>query len=253
MLHQRVGERFLANEPTEARATFSNSLARFLVPDIGTYRNELSVVLLVESPHIHEICRGYPLAGSEERSAGLIVRNKLVECSPNLDLPDTPIGSLVYRGCDTVRRLGIMNASQLPFQDSAYINHDDEIRQNQNWNNYIESMRNLKQYYEQHRFESRRTIGCLERAIIEDLRERLECLYRRNPNVLFVRCGYAAQNFYTQACIGTSIAMPNPCDLPHPTNRGRGEERWEDIDCQDARFQGIVGRLWQPQPAQPGA
>ena len=250
MLHQRVGERFLENETTETRATFSNSLARFLVPDIGTYRNELRVVLLVESPHIHEVCHGYPLAGPEKRSAGLIVKNKLSKCRLNLDIPDGPIGSLVYRGCDTVRRLGIMNVSQLPFQKSAYINHGDEIRQHQSWNHYIGTMEELKQTYERRRFSSRRAIGCLERAIIEDLRERLEYLHRRNPDVLFVRCGYVAQNFYTQACIDMLVDMPAPRDLPHPTKKTAGE-KWVNLDCQDERLLDIVGRLWPTQPAQP--
>ena len=52
MLHQRVGRIFIE---TEEREAFSNGLRRFLVPDRGTDRYELRVVLLVESPHFHEI------------------------------------------------------------------------------------------------------------------------------------------------------------------------------------------------------
>ena len=54
-LLQSIGELFSTD--------FSDSLERFHVPDSGTDRGGLRVVLLVESPNTHEVWYRYPLAG----------------------------------------------------------------------------------------------------------------------------------------------------------------------------------------------
>ena len=250
MLHRRVGEVFLE---AEACAAFSDSLRRFLVPDRGTERDVLSVVLLVESPHTTEVLPRaiddrYPLAGSDGNHAGRRVNDKFMDCE--LDLPEgQSIGRLVHQGCDTVRGLGIMNASQLPFQEGAYINQDgedqgDEIRRNTRiWNKYIKSIQYIRKIYQKERLgwktykhveELRSTIDCLECAIVMDLRERLRHLHRRNPDVLLVRCGYVARNFYTEA----RIDIERTCDLPHPSHLS-----WNTLNCQNPCLHEIVTRL----------
>ena len=251
-LNDRVGEIFLANRPAPERAAFSNSLKRFLVPDRGTDREELEVVLLVESPHTTEIFPPeindrYPLAGDTANSAGLIVRHKLAECRPSLDLPPESIGSLVHQEHNTVQQLGIMNASQLPFQRGAYqfgiiCHRERDCRDHDNWDNYIGCMKTILGGYWRDR---RNCPNCrhLDDAIAVDLRLRLDCLHIRKPNVKLICCGGVAREFYRKAINRLPVCSINrlsPCNLSHPTNRGRGGELWEDLDCEDE----CLGRIF---------
>ena len=236
----------------------SNSLERFLVPDRGTDREGLEVVLLVESPHTTEvrpyaIDARYPLAGATETSAGRRVTDKFIECGLELAPPVGPVGSLVHQG-DTVQQLGIMNVCQLPFQEGAYINQGsehqgDEVRQNERWPDYIRCMVYIrKEPYVRHyqgfgdpngngagHLEGE--INQLQDVIAEDLRERLDTLCENYPDVLLVPCGKVAAAFYLKARVAY---------LPHPTNRGRRGERWVDLNCQNACLQRILERL-QPE------
>ena len=105
-LLQRVGEIFIEVEEREA---FTNSLERFHVDDIGTTdQQELSVVLLVESPHTHEVGYQYPLAGNTGRYVTGMLGNAV----------SGPIGRFVHDGHHFLR-LGIMNVSRLPFQSKG--------------------------------------------------------------------------------------------------------------------------------------
>lgn len=225
-LHQNVGEIFLANGSDEERAAFSASLERFLVKDagifesnIGTVRNELKVVLLLESPHIDEvglsdeIHNRHPLAGT----SGQAVTKVLMEWLPGLILQDNEsIGSLVNRKHYDVRWLGIMNVSQLPFQSSAY-NINDDARQNRPpWNEYKDSMSHIREKRrrcEDHDNPLRCKINQLYHTIIGDLRRRLELMKFGRPGVLLVCCGEVAQKLYEKADVRL-------CDtyVPHPSH-----------------------------------
>ena len=245
-LHERVGEIFLANETDEVQADFSNSLARFLVPDIGIDQAGLRVVLLVESPHTHEVCHHYPLAGPRGTNAGRIVRDKLVQCRPEPQLPRQPIGKLVHQGHSAVQALGIMNVSQLPFQDTAYdctpwVENDCRCRPE--WPNYIRRMKTIKKDPDVCA-DDRRTAECirLDEEIAGDLGRRLRYLYEDNPDVLLVRCGEVAQEFYKKI----DITMLHTCNLPHPNNLGSEGERWQDLNCQNECLQNIIGRVGPP-------
>ena len=259
MLHQRVGEIFLENESASARAAFSTSLERFLVPDRGTEREELEVVLLVESPHTTEISPPeindrYPLAGDTENFAGRRVTDKFVECARELDLPQLAlppqsIGSIVHQGRGTAQHLGIMNVSQLPFQCKAYrrrivSQRKNDCRNHERWDNYIDHMRIIRTS----RCEgNRRDANCrrLDDAIAIDLRLRLDCLHIRKPNVQLVCCGGVAREFYWKAINRPpvcSIHRPPPCNLPHPSHSS-----WQTRNCQDACLRNILGRL-RPAP-----
>ena len=251
-LHERIGEIFLANECDEVQTAFSDSLERFLVPDRGTCREGLRVVLLVESPHTYEVCHGYPLAGPEARSAGRRVRNKLMECRQELQLPEQPIGRLVHQGHDAIQVLGIMNVSQLPFQSAAYNCipwEGGDCRCRPEWSNYVRRINTIKNDPDKFAV-NRRSPECkdLDEAIAENLRGRLQCLHGNNPDVLLVCCGDVAQEFCSKA-IGREpvIFVGNIRNLPHPNNRGRGGERWEDLDCQNPCLRQILERLRPPQ------
>ena len=224
---------------------FSNSLARFLVPDIGIDQAELRVVLLVESPHTHEVCHHYPLAGPRKTDAGRIVGDKLRECRQALQLPEQAIGRLVLQGHDAVQALGIMNVGQLPFQETAYdctpwAENDCRDRGDE-WEDYIDYMNTIVGNPGARRRVHARCLQ-LDKAIATDLKRRLRILHGRSPCVLLVRCGRVAKKFHEK----TGIEL-HTCDLPHPTNRGSGGELWEELNCDDPPLQGIINRLW-PNP-----
>ena len=219
---------------------FSTSLARFRVEDAGiiepgtdTVRNELRVVLLVESPHTDEvglsdeIHNRHPLEGS----AGRHVRDILEQ--EQLALPDEPIGRLVHRVDDTVRGLGIMNVSQLPFQKEPYRNQDNGICHNQHWKDYIKCMEIIRK---DPVARKRKCNKCqrLDDAIVEDLRRRLRSLCRRNSDVRLVPCGEVASTFYTKT---------KERYLPHPSRNG-----WQTLNCEERQcLQNIRDLLRPPQ------
>ena len=273
-LHERVGEIFLANETDEVQAAFSASLARFRVEDAGifapdgvTVRNELRAVLLVESPHTHEVGYHYPLAGD----TGRYVR-KVLDGEGNR-LPDGPIGRFVYDGClgglhhdnhlPDFHLLGIMNVSRLPFQSEAYDcvswEREGDCRNHRRWRDYLKCMKNIKDRYFRENFrgfkyrgqDGRQRIGRLKderkqmyNAIANDLRERLEGLHGNNPDVLLVCCGGVAQKFYGRAANREPVIdMPNTCDLPHPSMNG-----WQTLNCEERQcLRNIRDLLWPPQ------
>ena len=271
-LLQSIGGIFLENGSDEERAAFSNSLERFLVPDIGTNRNELSVVLLDESPHTHEVCYRYPLAGNAGRHVRDVFNEEARRMHPNeltrRVLPCGPIGRFVHDGHlgrldDNGRRhdflqLGIMNVSQLPFQSKAYDCVPwtvDDCRDRAGWNSYIKCMEYIKKESSVVNYQGFGSNGCLQTeinqlrdAIAEDLRGRLEALRGNRPDVLLVRCGEVAQNFYTKA----DVDMTPSCCLPHPTRRAdRSKKRkmgWLTLNCQEERcLQKIIECIW-PSP-----
>ena len=232
----------------------SEGLERFLVLDTGVDRGELEVVLLLESPHAREVEQAqvddrYPLAGATETSAGRHVRDKLAEWVSSLELPEQPIGQLVHQECNAVRHLGIMNVSQLPFQEKAYSEQDNGVRQNEHWSYYIKCMKHIKKkpYVRDYRgfphngndAHLRDEINDLQAAIIADLRARLEDLYESNPNVLLVPCGEVAAAFFLKAMAAY---------LPHPTRRSdtaiQRERGWGTLNGEEQQHkEEIVERL----------
>lgn len=234
MLHERVGEIFL--EEDEARAAFSDCLKRLLVPDGGTMRKALEVVLLLESPHTAEvrppnIRDRHPLAGD----AGAEVRDQLAACK--LALPKQPIGQLVHRGDKTVLRLGLMNVSQLPFQRKPYA--DVRCTSANSWRDYLKCMNHIRknpnvrsyQGFKNSNSTGRRLeseLNQLNDAITTDLRGRLKNLQENNPCVQIVPCGEAAAAFYTKAMVSY---------LPHPARRANKNARigkgWQTLNREE--------------------
>lgn len=270
-LHQRIGRIFHANGDTNARRTFSDSLKRFLVDDIGTDRDELRVVLLVESPHTHEVGYCYPLAGETGRHVRDIINREEIKRrgyrSIASVLPDGPIGRFVRDGHlgrpihdsnhPGFLRLGVMNVSRLPFQGKAYDSvpwADGDCRGHDGWNDYIKCMEYIKKYPgDQNPRKLSYEITRLKGAIIEDLRIRLDCPSVNNPYVLLVCCGPVAKEFYTKA-IGEmpvcSIRL-SPCNLPHPAhNQWNTLDCQETSDCQNECLRNILNRIW---PSRTGA
>ena len=238
---------------------FSTSLARFRVEDAGiiepgtdTVRNELRVVLLVESPHtrevrLPEIHARYPLAGP----VGRFVRVKLKGWGLTLPEQRTSIGQLVHQGCDTVQRLGIMNVSQLPFKEEPYELDDNDVHQNQCWDDYITCMEYIREHPGVKTYMSsndngrtrrwqvlRCKIDRLEHAIIEDLAVRLGAL---GGNVRVMCLGDVAQIFFLKSryYLETNRYI---FDFPHPSHG-----HWAHLAPQnDPRLQEILDLIQTP-------
>lgn len=245
MLHKLVGRIFLKDD--KARAAFSVGLKRFLVPDRGTTQMGLEVVLLLESPHTDEvepenIRDRYPLAGN----AGREVRDQLAVYGPRLGLPELPIGQLVHQKAEAVRRLGVMNVSQLPLQSGPYGTCPNlRCASGDRWCDYIRCMNHIrdrphvKHYQGSGSSDTKRghlklEMNQLNDAITRDLRQRLRAL---RPSVLIVPCGNVAAAFYMKALIAR---------LPHPTSRPNGERErgWRALDWEEkGHLRNIVGRL----------
>ena len=228
MLLQEIEYIFNGSQNASRQEEFVDSLRRFHVGDIGVDGDRSSVVLLVESPHTHEVGYGFPLAGN----TGVHVRNVIDKCAIDLagqnaasvELPRGPMGRLVHDRRPEVDGLGIMNVSRLPFQDDAYnclpwSKHSYDCRNHGNWRKYIEHMSKIKNHpcRRRRRNVERRK---LDEAIAKDLRERLILL---NRNVLLVRCGKVSIGFYKKAeRLGNiGIREENIINMPHPSR-----ERW---------------------------
>lgn len=170
----------------------SEKLKRFRVEDRGTKREAVKVVLLLESPHIEEvkppdIRDRYPLAGKSGKDVTKVLRNWLPRVSFQ---GDESIGSLVHREFCEFNWLGIMNVSQVPFQRKAYESVGGEIVEHDHWDVYAKYMKHFKKTA---RCEDRLGEQQLYRAIVEDLRARLEPI---EPEILLVCCGEIAQKFF---------------------------------------------------------
>ena len=97
------------------------SLAPYVVDDIRVECAEAGqVILLLESPHTLETCRGFPLAGPSGLAVATHLRSTLR--IPG-DVPNCPIGDVLrnHRCNDHLRKTGVMNVSQLPMQSTAYL------------------------------------------------------------------------------------------------------------------------------------
>lgn len=230
MLHQRATRIFTKDK--DAHNAFSISLGRFLVPD-SEHAKEPGVVLLLESPHVHEVRYGYPLAGY----TGTDVRDALGKEARRL-FPNEPIGRSIHWRHPDFLRLGVMNVSQLPFQHQAYdfppAREAEDCRDHAHWNCYLAHMKTI---CEGPSAASRSNPRCgeLEEAIIGDLRRRLSDLRRSDPSVILVRCGDVAQRFYEKA----GVTVPNVC-LPHPAKGG-----WTNLQDKERRaLRNVIDRLW---------
>ena len=165
---------------------FGRRLARFVessvVPDLpeGDWSG-VKVVLLLESPHADEVQAGRPLVGR----SGTFATNGLGENVPAMRGVAGAIGDLVADGDRRVSWLGIMNASRLPLQASAGTypaNGVDRPADIPAWGEFERCLRYIKprrkkpprERPDRPVTERNEAALLLERAIVEDLQERLD-------------------------------------------------------------------------------
>ena len=207
-------------------------LRTFRVPDahapVGT--TGARVVFVVESPHISEVQSGkcencrVPLAGR----SGKAITSKFVENGLlSQRRADRPVGELAGEG--ELNWLGVVNVCELPLQADAYhqlfaageLNLDAGLPSLQAWGKLMVAFRKIRNYDKKTKGLSARRVDDIEREVMEDFRERLQCAV--SDSTLVVALGEVA----TAAC---RIAAdrerelangPNDASEPSP-----GKEHW---------------------------
>ena len=192
---------------------FGRRLARFVessvVPDLpeGDWGG-VKVVLLLESPHTDEVQAGRPLAGN----SGVSVTRKLGENVPAMrgvagavDGVVPAFGDLVAQGDRRVSWLGIMNASRLPLQASAYRADIPAWSEFAKCLPYVRGKRPVT--------ERNEAALLMERAIVRDLQERLDGIPAGN-GLLLVCCGEFAQRIFERTRVRDTIRIAY---APHPS------------------------------------
>ena len=192
------------------------SLTPYVVHDIPCGApNGPNIILLLESPHTVEVCRGYPLAGQ----SGADVTNALRAVVNVPESPgDYPFGEVLQDPAidDSLKRFGVMNVSQLPMQSAAYLcpvrRTFDAI--------LFSKFKTLRQSgaVSRNNRQATRDIKCL---LIEDLKYRIQLT---RPDAFFVPCGHVARDFFAKANITHRRRKANST-IPHPS---RGQWRHDN-------------------------
>ena len=193
---------------------FGHRLARFVessvVPDLpkGDWGG-VKAALLLESPHKVEVQKGRPLVGSSGKS----VSKGLGENVPAMCGVAGAVGDLVADGDRRVSWLGIMNASRLPLQPDAYsANGADHSADIPAWSEFAKCLPYVRG--ERRPVTERNEAALLlERAIVEDLQERLDRIPAEN-DVLLVCCGVLAQRIFERTEVRDTIRIAY---APHPS------------------------------------
>ena len=188
-------------------------IERYIVDDIAAEPDQpRQVILLLESPHTLEACRGFPLAGT----SGLAVAKHLrsVSCIPE-PLSGCPLGDILrhHRCHDRLRSIGVKNVSQLPMQSSAYL-CGARLE-------FHELFRGFRTIRNNPKAETRGDL----------LTQQIECLLvlclksrilESPPSALWILCGNVAKEFFRKASRLLRDAR-QCCEVPHPSNSGWGK------------------------------
>ena len=205
------------------------------------------IILLLESPHTIEVCRGYPLAGSSGADVTTALR-------PILGVPDDPcdcpFGEMLQHPAldEYLQSFGVMNVSRLPMQSAAYLcpvrrafdailfDHFKTLRRP----NAI--VRRNGDPVRNHHLVTRE----IKRLLIDDLKNRIQLT---RTDAYFIPCGGVAKAFFGLA--NANVGRNRICfDVPHPSYGHWRRTENREILCN--LRQEISQRLQQPSSA-PGA
>lgn len=190
-------------------------LQRFVVNDLTRHLQPRSgqVIMLFESPQWKEVLAGHPLAGSSGKEA------LRAFCTTNETPPYTLGEVLSLSQFSFLRRLGVMNVSRLPLQDSPY---PYSVRR-QLPSRLLPSFKVVREgpkAWPERRLCRNRYFA---RLVQNDLQSRVERIRRRlgANNVKFVTCGDVAK-FHLCRVSGVQASQ----ELTHPAERGN----WANLD-----------------------
>ena len=210
--------------------TFGRRLARFVessvVPDLPTGDwSGVRVILLLESPHTDEVPRKRPLVGS----SGAYVTEGLETAFPDMHEANA-VGNLVASGDPRVSWLGIMNASRLPLKARPHwksgAGRPTDIPA---WGAFAKCL----PYVRGKRPVTERNDAALllERAIVEDLRERLFRIPTGSDRLL-VCCGAIAQRVLERTQVPDGIRVVytyHPSRSQWETHTDKMQDVYDDI------------------------
>ncbi|MDD5580773.1 MAG: uracil-DNA glycosylase family protein [Methylobacter sp.] len=171
----------------------------YLVKDLADDRK---ILLILESPHKDEIEHEAPLAGRSGKSVTKVLKDVLSIAEADRE---SAFGRLVKAG--KVKKIGLMNISNLPLQMAAYEYED-----------FCPELRNVLGIFEAIRSNPKKRaakpanedINKLIDSLSDDFNRRIA---RIDENVIIILCGNFVQTFwkhYVKKQFSTIIEVPHP-------------------------------------------
>lgn len=157
-------------------------LDHYVVPDLNL--ENADTIFILESPHMNEVKKGYPAAGS----SGVNMSRQLLE---EESIKQTSLGKLIFT--KKITNYGIMNISNIPLQGKVYKSGDiNEIMENLFWiRNRITTDRNAITAEFKDNPE-------LKKYLIKLLLKSFEDRFSTFENKKIVLCGNFSKAFYCQ-------------------------------------------------------
>ena len=157
-------------------------LDHYVVPDLNL--DNADTIFVLESPHINEVKKRYPAAGS----SGVNMSNFLFE---EADIQQIPLGKLICS--KRVTQYGIMNISNIPLQEKVYKSSDiNDVMKNLFWirDRITKDKNAITAEFE----DSREIKNHLIMLLLKSFTKRLNALSLQDKDI--VLCGNFAQAFY---------------------------------------------------------
>lgn len=192
------------------------SLTRYKVGDLIIEPSALTVLMILESPHINEYIHEHPAAGESALELTQLLQSQGYIHDFNSQLPvGCNIEALKYTP------LGILNCSHFPMNPDFYpcaVADDEQAA----INNLIE----IKQQLNQHSQKSL-PFDLSSTEVFKDFAARLTQVLIQAPDVIIVPCGDTAKGFIDAFTTTYSKPLHILYGLPHPT-----EPDWDEkINC----------------------
>ena len=197
---------------------FASRMQRFYVEDLTADEN-VSVILVCESPHTNEIQACYPLAGDSGKDVtatlARLVFGRSETWSQRMPYPwNQPIGKLVKDNHSCFDWLGIMNVCPVPLQESAYKRGRPRIlpADIKVLSVHIEAIRTLKNNVKKDKEDA--ITQCMQSVILRSFRDRIESARGKFPNVTLIPCGKFAEAAFNKVGARADIK-----GIPHPSRK----------------------------------
>ena len=144
------------------------------------------------------------------------------------------LGNLVAEGDSRVWRLGIMNASRLPLQAGAYRANNAGCRANiPAWSEFERCLPYVRRK-KRPVTERNEAALLMERAVVQDLQERLDGIPVGN-DLLLVCCGEIARGIFERTQVRDGVRITY---APHPSYGGWRKRK--NIECMRGVYDGIA-------------
>jgi hypothetical protein len=178
----------------------NNSGKSYLVKDLVEDRK---ILLILESPHKDEIEHEAPLAGRSGKSVTKVLKDVL-----SIDEADEDIafGRLVKAG--KVKKIGLMNISNLPLQMAAY-----------DYEDFCPELRKVLGIFEAIRSNPKKRAAKLANEDINKIIDILSDDFNRriariDDNIIIILCGNFVQTFWKHY---VTRHFPEVIEVPHPS------------------------------------